>query len=414
MKKLSLAPLFVFILGLAIALLSLILMTGREDLSIEKQTLAHAYELKDGIEREFLWSENVLRGIEGLFHASQDVSRQEFHTFCSSTIHKGIPLHLVEWQPKVSSKERASYERAARKDDLKSFQFFEIDENGKEIAAKKREYHFPVFYTYSPNPSDQAVGLDLAFSPLRMESKYESMKSGHPILSETFDVILKGTEKKSLGFGNVKKNLVKSSFSRKIPFKLGSRDWSLIVYPTKSFVNKEKKKLPWVVFGLILLIITGLSYYLYFSSKNVEKLNSYEIQLQQKQRLESLGVLSSGIAHEFNNILHCITLAIENFKDFRDEAERGENIEISLEYCNKGRNLVRQLLSFSRKDSVSHEKLLLSNEIHKTLSFLEPSLPKGIKIDVSIDDKDDQPFLINSNHISQILINLINNAVLCP
>lgn len=471
-KRLSLAPIFIILFGLGMACLALFLMLENQTAKIEKRTLSHAFEIREGIEREFLWSENILRGIEGFFHASKEVSREEFLTFCRSSIHEGIPLHLIEWQPKVHSSERGRFEENARRDGLKEFEFFEIDQDGNEVKAGNREHHFPVFYSYSPNPFYQAVGLDLSFSPLRMKSKYQSMRTGKPVLSETFDVILKENKKRNLGFAitypvfkdysisasktleplngfiaivlyvreffaplsdeeeiknfqfevsdlvsekekliysNVEEGRIREDLASVINFQIGGRNWILKVYPTGLFIEREKTGLPYIIFILIILFAVALSYYLYMAGKNLQKINDYERQIQQK--LESLGILSSGIAHEFNNILHCISLAIENFKYSKEEKVKNENIEVSLEFCHKGRDLVRQLLSFSRKDSGQQKKVLPSKEILKSLEFLIPSLPKGVRVEVAVDKQNDRPLIMSENHIGQILMNLINNAV---
>lgn len=463
----------VSLLGVALSVLALSFMLERQNQQINAHTLAEAYEFKDAIVREYMWSENVLRGIEGFFHSSSNVTRDEYRTFCASSIHKEIPLHLVEWQPKVTSSERASYERQAKRDGIKNFQFFEIDEKGNQVPAKQRDYHFPVFYSYSPEPTNQAVGLDLAFSPIRMRSKYRAMKIGEPVLSGTFDVIVKDSKKRNPGFAithavfndpsisssqslnhlkgfvaivlylneffapismeqrlssfqflvkdlgdsgktiysTLKEGVFVPDFANSITFEVGKRSWELIVYPTYSFVKGGNGSLPWVVFSLILVLSFGLALYLFIKGKNLEKINRYERQLQQKQRLESLGILASGIAHEFNNILHCITLANENLKFSRQEELKEENINVSLEYCQRGQGLVRQILSFARKDTGSYKEVLPSQEIKNVHKLLAPSISKDVLFVLNVDEQNDKPVLMNSNHMSQILINLVNNAV---
>lgn len=447
-------------------------MLERESSKIRSVTMAAAYELKDEIENELKRSENILRGIEGLFHSSEKVSRSEYQTFCQNALEEGMPLHLVEWQPKVHTSERKIYEEQARLEGLKDFHIFEIDGNGNEVPAKDREYHFPVFYSYSPSPENQAVGLDLAFSPLRMESKYKSMKIGKPVTSATFEVILKNSTERSSGFAitypvfldpNIsssdslkhlrgfiaivlylndffipltneknlksfqfevrdlmdKEKLIYSTlnkmnavrkFSQKISIDVGNRVWELIVYPTGKLVKSETSSLPWIVWTLIVLLSVLFSAYLYLKGRDQVKIGEYERQIQQKQRLESLGTLASGIAHEFNNNLQCITLAIENLHLSKLEEADKEFVETSLEYCKRGRGLVRQILSFARQDSGSFEGILPSVEIKNTLQLIGSSLGKKINLDTSIDEENDREMWMNVNHLSQILINLCNNA----
>lgn len=473
MKKTSKTPsILISLFGILMGSLSLYFMIEREEHRVSARTLSKTYKLKDQIETEFLRSENVLRGIEGLFHSSEEVTRKEYATFCQNAIDEKIPLHLVEWQPKVTSEERKSYEAKGKRDGVKDFHFFEINEDGEEVPAKVREFHFPVFYSYSPESSYQAVGLDLAFSPERMKSKYVSMKTGTPAVSGTFDVIVKNTTERNSGFaitypvfndptissshslkhlkgfiaivlylndffepiskreinknfqfeildqGNkgqtifqtLKKGEFAPKFAERMSFDVGNRQWELIVYPTQVFLDSEITYLPWIVFILVLIVSFGFSSYLYIKGLNHEKIYQYQRQLQQKQKLESVGILASGIAHEFNNILQCISLANENLKMAKLDSLKIEHIETSLSYCKKGRGLVRQILSFARYDSGMVQEILPSEEIESTLKLLKTSLGNDVRFVCDIDSHNDKPLLMNINHISQIIINLCNNA----
>ena len=475
MKKTPITPSILIILfGLSTAFLSLYFMLEREKNDIKSQVFSRTHELKNSIEREYYKAENVLRGIEGFILSSQDVTRKEFEIFCRSTIDKESPFHIVEWQPKVPSHQREAYESRAVRDGLKNFKFFEIEGKGKQIPAKKRLFHFPAYYSYSPVPEYQTVGLDLAFSPLRMKSKYRSMKLGQPVVSGTFPVITKSKMEGNLGFAitypvfnslaisgsddlkdlkgfiaiviyikeffapltkmerkelfefvvidhdddiknktifsTLKSKQVAADLSQTISIDVNNRDLGLVVYPTKILLKRETTYLPWIIWLLIMAISLGLAVYIFIKSKNQEKLKLYERQLQQKQRLESIGVLASGIAHEFNNILHCITLSTEGLDFSDDKDSHKERVNTALDYCMRGRELVRQILSFARKDSGSHEEILLSEEVKRTMELIRSSNRHQIEFELDIHEEGDIPIYINVNQISQIIINLCNNA----
>jgi signal transduction histidine kinase len=478
MKKTSFAPSVLIILfGLSTAFLSLYFMLEREKNDIKSQVFSRTHELKNSIEREYYKAESVLRGIEGFILSSQDVTRKEFETFCRSTIDKEAPFHIVEWQPKVPAHQREAYESRAVSDGLKNFKFFEIDGKGRPIPAKKRLFHFPVYYSYSPMPEFQTVGLDLAFSPLRMKSKYRSMKLGQAVVSGTFPLLTKGQmeghrvfaitypvfnspaisqtddlkdlkgfiaivvyikeffapltkiERKEFFefvvidrddddddiknkaiFSTLKNKQVAADLSQTISIDVNNRNLELVVYPTKKLVKSETTYLPWIIWLLIMAISLGLAVYVFIKSKNQEKVNLYERQLQQKQRLESIGVLASGIAHEFNNILHCITLSTEGLSFSDDKDSHKERVETTLDYCIRGRELVRQILSFARKDSGAFEEVLLAEELRKTMELIRSSNRHQIEFELDIQEEKHVPAYINVSHISQIMINLCNNS----
>ncbi len=457
--------------GFLVSSLTLYFMLDLEDTKRQSLLREISLELKDAIILELDKSETILKGIRGFFHSSDLVTRQEFQLFCENFIDNDFPLLLIEWQPKVQHSQVQEYEQRAQREGVENFKFFELDKEGREVPAKKRDFHFPVYYSYSPGDFPRALGLDLAFSPLRMESKYQSMKLGKAISSGSFEVILKDTELRELGFaitfpifndatisssqslehlkgflaivlylkeffepieqikalgdfafevrdaGDNNKVLYRSlnyeeapkDYMVKTSVDAGERTWNVALIPTKEFLSEQSTIFPFVIWSLMILLSFGMAYYLYLKAANQEKINSYQKQLQQKQKLESMGVLASGIAHEFNNILHCIRLAGDTLDDKNSPEMEKEARETILDYCKRGRNLVREILSFSRQDSGSKEEFCPVEEVKKTVDLMRSTLGKDIAIHLHIEEK--LPLLhMNRNHLSQILINLCNNS----
>ncbi len=476
MKKISSKPPFiVFGFGALMSALILYFLLERERGELEIEILRNSEELRSSIQEEFLKTKSFLRGIEGLFYSSGLVTRAEFHSFCKSYISEQSPIQIVEWQPKVLSEERALFEERAQQDGLSNFHFFEIDELGREVPAKEREVHFPVFYTFSPEEGVNTVGLDLAFSPLRMKSKYQSMKIGGPVASETFGVIVRNSHERRLGMaysypvfldGSVKssqnleklkgflaividlekvfapivasskfKNLkfevndegdndktIFSSITRKeevaenpyyLSLELDGRSWGLYIYPKLEYFHSIDNFFPWLIFCLFLLISFGLSYYLNLKNVNLIRIRGYERQLEQKERLESIGLLASGVAHEFNNILQGIILTNENLKDNIDLSSfEHEYIDITLDLSHRGRDLVYQILSFARREAEGEEiEILPSRVIQDNIRKLQTNLGLDIDIKLDIETSKDRPLLMVSHHLEQILSNLCNNAI---
>ncbi len=100
--------------------------------------------------------------------------------------------------------------------------------------------------------------------------------------------------------------------------------------------------------------------------------------------MESLGVLSGGLAHEFNNILAAIIgftelVAGHAAKGSRDERHLSRVMESSL----RGRNLVRQMLAFARKAEQEKKPLSLRNIIDETAKLIRAITPTTITIRVN-------------------------------
>ena len=137
---------------------------------------------------------------------------------------------------------------------------------------------------------------------------------------------------------------------------------------------------------------------------------SLEEQLAQSQKMEAVGVLASGIAHDFNNILQAVSGHTQLLLS-RDELsdalrERITRIDKTIQ---RAAEVVRRLLTFSRKGESVFEPLDLNQEIAHTVELLKHSLPKMIDIEL---DLAPELGLINgdSSQVEQVLMNLGVNA----
>ncbi|MBN2695672.1 response regulator [bacterium] len=133
-------------------------------------------------------------------------------------------------------------------------------------------------------------------------------------------------------------------------------------------------------------------------------------QLLQSQKLESIGTLSAGIAHDFNNILSVIRGNI----DFAGGVKNDNNELVSIineidVATQKAQDIVAQLLSFSRKNSVEKTAIYINSIIKESIKLLRASIPKNIDIVQDL-DLNEEAILANPTQIHQIIINLVTNA----
>ncbi|MGD8985024.1 MAG: PAS domain S-box protein [Desulfobacteraceae bacterium] len=135
-----------------------------------------------------------------------------------------------------------------------------------------------------------------------------------------------------------------------------------------------------------------------------------EAQLLQAQKMEAIGTLAGGIAHDFNNILSSVIgyteLAIE-------EVSKGgllhNNLQEVLKAGRRARDLVRQILAFSRQSDQELKPLEISPIIKETLKLLRASLPSTIDIKQHI-GANMGTVMTDPTHVNQILMNLCTNA----
>ena len=145
-------------------------------------------------------------------------------------------------------------------------------------------------------------------------------------------------------------------------------------------------------------------------TRDVTALKATERQLQQARKMEAIGILAGGVAHDFNNILQVINgytqlMMLEKSETDPDHAKLGE-IEKAVEHAAQ---LVRQLLTFSRKAESKTSALDLNREIISVRKILERTLPKMIDIDLHL-GRELAPVTADPVQIEQALLNLATNA----
>ncbi|MGO9532720.1 MAG: PAS domain S-box protein [Syntrophobacteraceae bacterium] len=134
-----------------------------------------------------------------------------------------------------------------------------------------------------------------------------------------------------------------------------------------------------------------------------------EAQLRQAQKMEALGTLAGGIAHDFNNILGIIMGFTELAKlDSGEESPVRENFDEVLKAANRAKELVKQILAFSRKTEQQKIPMQLGLIVKEALLILRPSLPSTIEIKMEVHSK--APVLADPTQIHQVLMNLCTNA----
>ena len=137
-----------------------------------------------------------------------------------------------------------------------------------------------------------------------------------------------------------------------------------------------------------------------------------ELQLSQQQKMEAIGTLAGGIAHDFNNILAAMQGYLElSLDDLSDESAVRDHLEKMLSCVNRATKLVRQILTFSRKNQQEQEKepVQISSIVTEVHGMLRSSLPATIKFSCRI-QADSSVVMADPTQIHQVLVNLCTNA----
>ena len=144
--------------------------------------------------------------------------------------------------------------------------------------------------------------------------------------------------------------------------------------------------------------------------RDISEKRQLEEQLRQSQKMEAIGKLASGIAHEFNNVLGIILgnaeLALDDVPDWNPARESLKEIRTA---SFRAKEVVRQILSFARKTMTALKPLEINTIVKESLKLMRASIPAMVDIQTNISP---EPKMImgDPTEIHQIVINLCTNA----
>ena len=135
-----------------------------------------------------------------------------------------------------------------------------------------------------------------------------------------------------------------------------------------------------------------------------------EDQLHHSQKLEALGTLAGGIAHDLNNTLvPVVAMAKLGLKRAAPQSALRESFELIYLAGLRARDLVKQVLAFSRKESVDRQRFRMHEVVNEALAMLRSTVPATIAIEREIHPV--PPILGDPSQLHQIVVNLMTNAV---
>jgi PAS domain S-box-containing protein len=142
-----------------------------------------------------------------------------------------------------------------------------------------------------------------------------------------------------------------------------------------------------------------------------EALRARDEQLRQVMKMEAIGRLAGGIAHDFSNVLTVITGACERLQDSVASSmpSAGADVSTILNNCRRAASLTRQLLAFSRQQTLSPQPLNLGQLVANSGRLLRPLIGEHIELRMEI-AADAYAIEADPVQIEQVLLNLAINA----
>ncbi|WP_171815357.1 hybrid sensor histidine kinase/response regulator [Nostoc sp. PCC 7524] len=144
-------------------------------------------------------------------------------------------------------------------------------------------------------------------------------------------------------------------------------------------------------------------------AEDITEKKQIEAQFLRAQRLESVGTLASGIAHNLNNILSPILLSLELLERKLPDQKSQQLLKMLESNVKRGSALVKQVLSFSRGVSGKHTIINIKHIVSEIQYIIQETFPKSIKLSTNL-APDLWNICADGNQLHQVLMNLCINA----
>ena len=142
----------------------------------------------ESLYRDIAVNLEALRSLGILFNTNATPEWEQFSLVAENILSRHKDIQALEWVPRVSHSERASYETKLRRK-FPGFTFTEREDQGKMVAASERQEYFPVYYVEPLVGNEAAFGFDLASNPIRLTALQKARDTKLPQASAAITLV---------------------------------------------------------------------------------------------------------------------------------------------------------------------------------------------------------------------------------
>lgn len=159
--------------------------------------------------------------------------------------------------------------------------------------------------------------------------------------------------------------------------------------------------------------VTHFHGYLFDDSRRYEAERAredLEQRLVQSQKLQAVGTLASGVAHDFNNVLASVLAHVELAQRRVQDERARDDLEQAISSAQHGRDVVKQMLLFTRSMDAARVPVQLDQVIERALSVARAGIPANVLLSTNVSPSA-PPVLADATQLEQVVLNLVTNAV---
>ena len=412
---------------------------------------------------------NALESTAAFFANAGGVGRAQFARYSAGVLSRHPGMKALEWRPRVRDADRASVEAAARRETGTDYRFRELDGS---VRPRAPEY-FPILYAEPLKGNEVALGLDLTPASRIREASERALATGRPAASRgvellqdpghvnsvvvmvpvlsrdgrpiglvegvynvgtMIDTLLAGLEAGSIGIRVVDETppgpgqvlyarAASGSAERPLAIhgEFAQRHWRVELLPNMAFGARERQPLSWFVQAAAFAfayLISWILLTLYGRGERVtalveertRELREQERRLMRSQKMESVGRLAGGIAHEFNNILMGASgLAQIVLQTLGPKHPSAPDMEGIIGSVRRASHLVSQLLTYSRRKPSNRVPMDLDAQIAGLSKMIAVGV--GGRVSLEVDAAPSPAWIMaDPGQVEQVLLNLCFNA----